>query len=474
MEEVRKMKFGLDMVEAGIAHVEFLADVDKHPCLYTGKYVQNAICRYETLWLPLAAKHVDERLAAPLDIEWIWHCHLLAPVLYEKDCHRMFQVTVNHKLYRRDDRKHALKRSKHLWEEAYQNEPFEIDLPTDSKKSETVELYYTKLSYDLTAATSRQCVFFYNVSLPHYLDKRFLYMSEMRYKMFLYLRKYAKDAYLVPCFDNDLMWHTHQLHPVIYKADTQRIMGRFFNHDDTTNDRTEGTILWNGTVDTMKLWKEMFASEYNMSGAMFRGKESRGLYHEVSVANLGVVVKDEDKTEISLVVDSVALEKIPDGEYGFNFSLEIFQKTNSDRYNQVLTLDGPNLVWTREDMQPLQLMSLQSPLYIRISLRKGKLFHKNEIVNENKIVPSELVQTKSSLHAFAKSLTLPGKKSDNVVFMRGLICQKYPRICLNFLFGDFRTCVLPHNLDASFLVEESDLDPCSQCGACYLAEHRYT
>ena len=99
-------------------------------------------------------------------------------------------------------------------------------------------------------------------------------------KCFLYLRKYAKDAYLVPCFDNDLMWHTHQLHPVIYKADTQRIMGRFFNHDDTTNDRTEGTILWNGTVDTMKLWKEMFASEYNMSGAMFRGKESRGLYHE--------------------------------------------------------------------------------------------------------------------------------------------------------------------------------------------------
>ena len=56
MEEVRKMKFGLDMVEAGIAHVEFLADVDKHPCLYAGEYVQNAICRYETLWLPSSGK----------------------------------------------------------------------------------------------------------------------------------------------------------------------------------------------------------------------------------------------------------------------------------------------------------------------------------------------------------------------------------------------------------------------------------
>ena len=69
------------------------------------------------------------------------------------------------------------------------------------------------------------------------------------------------------------------------------------------------------------------------------------------------MAKDDDKTETSLVLDSVALEKIPDGEYGFNFSLEIFQKTNSDSYNQVLTLDGPNLVWTREDMLPLQLMS---------------------------------------------------------------------------------------------------------------------
>ena len=48
------------------------------------------IRRYETCWLPLLAKYGQgeeaEKLVPPLDVAWIWHVHMLAPVKYHKDC----------------------------------------------------------------------------------------------------------------------------------------------------------------------------------------------------------------------------------------------------------------------------------------------------------------------------------------------------------------------------------------------------
>jgi len=49
-------------------------------------------------WLPLAAKHNREVLSAPLDIEWVWHCHMLSPRAYAADCERLVGVVVDHTL----------------------------------------------------------------------------------------------------------------------------------------------------------------------------------------------------------------------------------------------------------------------------------------------------------------------------------------------------------------------------------------
>ncbi|KAK3102178.1 hypothetical protein FSP39_009388 [Pinctada imbricata] len=469
-QSARQIRFSLDMVEAALAHIEFLTDVDKHPCLYHGQYVQNAISRYENLWLPLAAKHLDERLTAPLDIEWIWHCHLLAPVLYEKDCIKFFQNTVNHKLYRRFDRAQALKRSKSLWEEAYPNEPFEIDLPVGPIKSENVENYDSKIAYDLTAATSRQCAFFYNVSLPHYLDRKFLSLSELRYKMFLFLRKYARDAYLVPCFDNDLMWHTHQLHPLIYKVDSLKILGRFFNHDDTTNDRSEGTILSNGTNDTIKLWRQMFGCEYSMAGAMFRGKVSRGLYHNLQNCDFGITNNNSEKSQVILSLENVALEWPPDGEYGFDFIIEMKYLDNSGSERQ-FRLEGPNLVWTRGELSDFVLKSTNEMIKIQLLVKNGKIFHKYDNC-EKFLDVSGFVSAKSTIHPFYSCLSLKGKSADNNLHISGIVREIYPETTVKLTVGDYKVCVQPGDLDTSFPVEPLDGDPCTQCGACYLAQHR--
>ena len=44
--------------------------------------------------------------------------------------------------------------------------------------------------------------------------------------MMLQLKTFYQDAFLVPCYDMDLAWHTHQLHPYVYKKDTVAYLGK--------------------------------------------------------------------------------------------------------------------------------------------------------------------------------------------------------------------------------------------------------
>lgn len=44
--------------------------------------------------------------------------------------------------------------------------------------------------------------------------------------MMLHLKVVNESAFLVPCYDMDLAWHTHQLHPRVYERDTTTILGK--------------------------------------------------------------------------------------------------------------------------------------------------------------------------------------------------------------------------------------------------------
>ena len=46
--------------------------------LSTTEVLRQAVQRYEDVWLPLLAKKDSQaRLVPPLDVEWVWHCHML-------------------------------------------------------------------------------------------------------------------------------------------------------------------------------------------------------------------------------------------------------------------------------------------------------------------------------------------------------------------------------------------------------------
>ena len=159
--------------------------------------------------------------------------------------------------------------TKLVWNASYPGEPYEIDFDDISFDF----VYTAKIDYDIQAASSRQMEFYYNVSLPHYMNLTFLKSSIDRYKNFLYLKKKYKAAYLVPTYDIDLMWHTHQLSPLNYIEDCNSYLGYALNHDDTTTDRSPGSYLNNSFENTRKLWRETFLEEYIIPGVAYRGPD---------------------------------------------------------------------------------------------------------------------------------------------------------------------------------------------------------
>ena len=264
-------KLGIDLVQAAQNELEFLRQVDEYPAnLNKGPILKNAIKRYEFFWLPLASKegYGIRFLAAPLDIAWVWHVHMLAPYNYEQDCINCVSKIVDHVPLGGVQLKDGLQKAKYIWEMEYPDEPFEIDLSqapnvlTVDKKS--------KIQYDLEEACDRQSKFSYQVSLPHYKDAKFLEKAVERYEHHIQLKKQNPTLFAIPCYDFDLIWHVHQLHPVNYNKTTMQFLGRLLHHDDTVTSRSPGSKLHDSEAETREMWKAA-GLHFVKSGAMYRG-----------------------------------------------------------------------------------------------------------------------------------------------------------------------------------------------------------
>ena len=322
-----EFQFGFHLVEDALAQRQFLRIVDDYPSLYAGPHVRNAIrryaqllsytllnmefarrpieynqlfCheiyrfaifpatrsalaltisfsfRYELFWLPLLAQNATRtekwfialNIAAPLDIAWVWHVHMLSPVSYQRDCNEIVAALVDHKILVGEQRYEGLVKARALWEKLYPEEPFEVDLTAPVCDAPD---FQSRIEYDIEAACARQRVFNYQVSLPHSADKKFLTKAVERYKLHLYLKQQNPETFFVPCYDSDLIWHAHQLNPLIYTRDTTEILGKVFNHNDSVNDRKPGSKLSKSETVTREKWKNL-GHQFALNGAMFRGE----------------------------------------------------------------------------------------------------------------------------------------------------------------------------------------------------------
>ncbi len=290
-------------VERAVNELDFLKAVDERRHFYEEAFVGRAVHRYEKYWLPLLAAvskdpSSDENYTPPLDVHWVWHVHMLAPVAYAGDCVRLINRVAGHRLMTMWQFKQQREKTKVIWEKMYPDVPFDIGKePTaaelEQMKSSTAaanaeaaegaaamvkaeeaeggKAGESMIMYNIAAAAQRQGVFYYQVSLDHYRDAKFLYDAILRYKMYLHLKRLNKDTFLVPCYDMDLIWHTHQVHPVIYQRETTQVLGFVLKHDDSVNDRSAGSKLNNADEVTRRLWQNLFKVPFARPGSMFRG-----------------------------------------------------------------------------------------------------------------------------------------------------------------------------------------------------------
>ncbi|KAF9875114.1 chloroperoxidase [Colletotrichum karsti] len=118
-------------------------------------------------------------------------------------------------------------------------------------------------SYNLSAAINRQFDFSSKMSRYAWLRsptaEATIAQSIERYRNFFHLIGAHPGTVMVPTLDIDLVWHTHQLSPLRYRAYSKKMAGRLIDHDDEISaDRLQEL-----TTDMQSLWREEFGTEYH-------------------------------------------------------------------------------------------------------------------------------------------------------------------------------------------------------------------
>lgn len=337
-----------DYQSAIVAEIDFIRTVNDHDSLIKpGQTLNNAVRRYETLWLPLlcsrAAAGDGAWLVPPLDVYWVWHCHMLSPASYRRDCLSLVGTVLDHAVHWLTVDQISYSRQK--WRAAFAGESYDM-APSSAFATST---YRQRSSYDLMAACVRQGTFYYNVSLPHYKDWGFIENAVRRYKKFLYVKRCYPRQFLAPCYDVDLVWHTHLLHPLIYAQDTLRYLGCIFDHDDTESDRGPESNLSMSNEATRFLWKAVFNEDYALSGTMYRGLPPNGKLAAMSQAEVSAIRPRQG----TISIDSIVVERPPSRRVVLTVStkdqldVEFAQHAARHRYSDALVLSAQPLVRMR-------------------------------------------------------------------------------------------------------------------------------
>ena len=271
----------VDLKQAIVDHLSYLREYYSHPECLQKQAREYAIYRYEVFWLPLLAENTELGIVPPLDIHFVWHTHMLSPIAYATDCERLFGRILPSRVRERSAQ--ILKLSEQIWAKKYSRTmPYDLNYNTNIQ---VIPPYSSKIKYSLSLAIERQAEFFYNVSLGHFKDSNFLDEAVKRYKKLLYLKRINPQLHIVPMYDIDLVWHTHQLFPDVYRQDMMINLQQILHHDELSNDRTNNAKLSAADQETRHKWFELYGDRLPKNGCMYRGKSSKGFYQQLADFN---------------------------------------------------------------------------------------------------------------------------------------------------------------------------------------------
>lgn len=458
--------FGVDLIAAAQGQLYFLKQINKQPLLSDAAVVKRALRRYEELWLPLKAEHNDINLMPPLDIAWVWHCHMLSPVAYEKDCMKLVGEYIDHAVIRKehaDSEMAAMTQiAQEIWEGMYLDQPFLVSLD----KVDPQELdYQSVVSYDIALAITRQKSFYYQVSLPHYMSITFLRSALLRYQKFLFLKQQNPGLFLVPCYDIDLMWHSHQLHPLIYKTDTERLLGRLFNHDDTVTDRNPDSKLSNADLKTRELWRSTFNEAFSMYGSMFRGEPPEGKLYMM----MQTEIFDNCTKYCTIQLDRVKLMDLDETIEKFSLIMEyaggsrLFQEFKSTTTRE----------WDKRSLRNLSVDSYyHNGLKVTLSYKKGFLCCQDKIILGPVMWDLRRILADPSQTGQPIQRKLPLDDQATIEFSGTVEPLRQGMCILSMLPGKYETAIMPELNESMWGPIPLAPLPTGVDNTCHVASHR--
>ena len=86
---------------SAIYELDFLKEASRIQFLDDPEVVKVSAWRYENFRLPLldeisSGGREDLQFLPPIDVHWIWHCHMLSPTDYIEDCKEIFERVFDH------------------------------------------------------------------------------------------------------------------------------------------------------------------------------------------------------------------------------------------------------------------------------------------------------------------------------------------------------------------------------------------
>jgi hypothetical protein len=200
MDVWKNFKFSVDLINCALNEILFLREVNNSQISCTNNdLIDRAIYRYEKVWLPFYSKNEDNKLklSPPLDIEWIWHCHMLYHNEYKQDCLDMYGRILDHEVISNQERYNRENETYLIWSKLNLGVSFNY---LDQMKSVDIIDYKdfnSNLRVNLKDIARRQLDFYYQVSLPHFQSIEYLNLGLDRYEKFLYMKKRNPHLFIV-------------------------------------------------------------------------------------------------------------------------------------------------------------------------------------------------------------------------------------------------------------------------------------
>jgi len=230
-------------------HLTFLKRVSEDANSFNPTALSAQVRLYKHL-LPLVAKHGSQNVWIPEAALWVFHCHVLHPVQYMRDCRDNFGFMVLHNPF-------AFKNNQeqtNTWFKEMYGQTIEQVLSSESSQG-------LKTNMDLVNACMTQKVFttecanMWDVNIETELQN---YQKFIKAIKVMIDQSEALAAELVPTREIDLIWHTHMRYPQEYMHFVKEETGYLLNHEDQVPDLKEQFKF------TQQVWEQLYNEPYEM------------------------------------------------------------------------------------------------------------------------------------------------------------------------------------------------------------------